>query len=122
MSDALEDLLNEPTCQESCAKAAKTLGCADIHGSGQSLSKLLSLGLATDLLAGCLRQLAALLPTSPNPDRGLQNLARYIEASRSPQALLALFERDTARLAHADEYPGHQSKLVGATHHRPREF
>lgn len=98
MSDALEVLLNEPASEFSCERAAKTLGCSDAATSGQCLGNLLSLGIATDLLSSCLRQLATLLPASPNPDLGLQNLARYIEASRSPQALLALFERDSAAL------------------------
>ncbi len=56
------------------------------------------MGIATDLIQTCLRQLLSILPSSPNPDRGLSNLARYVRASRSPQALLALFERDSAAL------------------------
>ncbi len=98
MNDALEDLLSKPADESICGRAAKTLGCRDLETSGRSLAYLLSAGIATDLLASCLRQLATLLPASPNPDRGLQNLARYIGASRSPQALLALFERDPAAL------------------------
>lgn len=98
MNDALEDLLREPTSPAACGLAAQTLGCSDRESSGQSLANLLDLGLPADLLASCLRQLTTLLPASPNPDRGLQNLTRYISASRSPQALLALFERDAAAL------------------------
>lgn len=98
MLDALEDLFGQPVCESNCEKVAKTLGCREVSTSGKCLADLLSLGLATELLMGCLRQMATLLPASPNPDRGLQNLARYVEASRSPQALLALFERDTAAL------------------------
>ena len=98
MFDAVEDLLNEPTTDSTCQRAAQTLGCSDPIAGGQWLANLLSLGIAPDLLTSCLRQLATLLPASPNPDRGLQNLARYVEASRSPQALLALFERDPIAL------------------------
>lgn len=98
MADALEILWNQPTSPALCERAAETLGCRDRIVGGQSLANLLSLGIATDLLAGCLRQLAAILPRSANPDRGLQNLSRYVEAARSPQALLALFERDPAAL------------------------
>lgn len=98
MGDTLEVLLNQPTSESTCELVAKTLGCREATSSGKSLANLLSLGLATDLLTSCLRHLTTVLPHSPNPDRGLQNLARYIEASRSPQALLALFERDPAAL------------------------
>ncbi len=98
MNEALDELLKEPTSEASYRQAAQTLGCSDLESGAQCLADLLSLGLATDLLSDCLRQLATLLPNSPNPDRGLQNLARYIRASRSPQALLALFERDSAAL------------------------
>lgn len=76
----------------------RTLGCADIDSSADLLQRMLDLNIASELFEVCFQQLSKILPGCPNPDRGLANLVRYVEASRSPQALLALFERDREAL------------------------
>jgi glutamate-ammonia-ligase adenylyltransferase len=54
--------------------------------------------LTLDLLSNLCDQLAEYLPRCPDPDMALNNLERYVRASRSPLALGALFERDPASL------------------------
>ncbi len=77
----------------------KAFGCADPEQAQRSLRSTFSLGLPDDLVTHLVEQLKALLPTSTDPDRVLNNLDRFIQASRSPQSLLALFEREPDSLA-----------------------
>ena len=55
-------------------------------------------GIPLDLLATICDQLAEHLPRSSNPDMALNNLDRFIQASRSPLAIGSLFERDLEAL------------------------
>ncbi|MCC6508770.1 MAG: hypothetical protein IT423_06665 [Pirellulaceae bacterium] len=98
MTNALDDLLADAGSTEKRRRLLETLGCRDLDIALVSLQTLLDLGIVSELVVVCLRQLTTILPTSPNADRGLTNLVSYIAASRSPQALLALFERDQAAL------------------------
>ncbi len=98
MIQAVDDFLTAADRNLAARNLAQTLGCLDLDAAVENLEKLQRLGIAEELLADCLQQLTAFLPASPNPDRGFSNLVRYIAASRSPQALLALFERDLAAL------------------------
>ncbi len=98
MSPTIHALVSGAAQPDTARQLAQTLGCCDLPSAMEHLASLHELGIADELLTNCLLQLARILPTSPNPDRGLANLTRYIHASRSPQALLALFERDEAAL------------------------
>ena len=51
-------------------------------------------GATEDLLGGLHARLVSVLEHTDDPDTAVSNLARFVAASRSPIALLALFERD----------------------------
>ena len=78
---------------------ASSFGCADVDQAERTLQSILTLGLPDDLVGNLFQQLAKLLPESTDADRVLGNLERFAHASLSPQALLALFEREPESLA-----------------------
>ena len=98
MSHALDAFLGESQGSAAADHLAETLGCLGRAAAAENLLVLRGLGIASDLIADFLRQLERWLPETPNPDRGLANCVRYIQAARSPQALLSLFERDSQAL------------------------
>lgn len=98
MSNALDSHRPNGNQLEWLRILAGTLGCAEIQTGAKNLQCMLDLNIAGELLEVCFEQLKAILPGSPHPDRGLSNLIRYVQAARSPQALLALFERDSEAL------------------------
>ena len=51
-------------------------------------------GVTLDLLTQIGEQFAAAAPTLADPDMAINNLERFIAASRNPMATAALFERD----------------------------
>jgi glutamate-ammonia-ligase adenylyltransferase len=69
--------------------------CERAHGNLVSLAKN---GVTLDLLADICRQLADQLPHLSDPDMALNNLDRFVAASRSPLSLATLFERDREAL------------------------
>jgi [glutamine synthetase] adenylyltransferase / [glutamine synthetase]-adenylyl-L-tyrosine phosphorylase len=73
---------------------ASRLGAEQPRDSAYCLASLSELRLPRDMLDALLVQLAELLPTHGETDRCLANLTRFLQASRSPQAWLALFERE----------------------------
>ncbi len=75
------------------------LGCVDIPRSTSSLKQVLEVGLTEDLFVMLVRQLASVLLQCADPDGVLCHLQRFIAASRSPQSLVSLFERDPESLA-----------------------
>ena len=56
-------------------------------------------GVTLDLLSQISEQFAAAAPTLADPDMAINNLERFIAASRNPLATAALFERDPRRAA-----------------------
>lgn len=78
---------------------ARTFGCSDVDQAERNLQSILSLGLPDDLVVNLIQQLSKLLSQSTDADRVLGNLERFAHASLSPQALLALFEREPESLA-----------------------
>ncbi len=72
----------------------RLFGNRDVVQAERSLESIIGLGLPDDLVAHLFGQLQQLLAASTDPDRVLNNLERFIQASRSPQSLLALFERE----------------------------
>ncbi len=78
---------------------ARGFGCTDVDQAERNLQSILSLGLPDDLVVNLFQQLSKLLPEATDADRVLGNLERFTHASLSPQALLALFEREPASLS-----------------------
>ena len=78
---------------------AHSFGCTDIDQAERTLQSILSFGLPDDLVGNLFQELTRLLPQSTDADRVLSNLERFAQASLSPQALLALFEREPDSLA-----------------------
>ena len=83
----------------SLKELAHSFGCADTEQAERTLQSILSFGLPDDLVSNLFQQLTKLLPQSTDADRVLSNLERFAHASLSPQALLALFEREPDSLA-----------------------
>ncbi len=80
-------------------QVARLLGADDVDLVSACWSGIANLGIPADLLETLLDQLQALLPGKVDTDRVLINLQRFLEASRSPQSWLALFEREPDALA-----------------------
>jgi [glutamine synthetase] adenylyltransferase / [glutamine synthetase]-adenylyl-L-tyrosine phosphorylase len=59
-----------------------------------NLSRMANRGVTLDLLARIGDQLASAAPALADPDMAINNLERFIAASRNPMATAALFERD----------------------------
>ena len=59
-----------------------------------NLVNMATAGITLDLLAAICDQLAEHLPKSSDPDMALNNLDRFVQASRNPLAVGSLFERD----------------------------
>ncbi|MCS7237548.1 MAG: bifunctional [glutamate--ammonia ligase]-adenylyl-L-tyrosine phosphorylase/[glutamate--ammonia-ligase] adenylyltransferase [Thermoguttaceae bacterium] len=70
------------------------LGLTDLARGYANLLALRRHGLTPDLLAVVYEQLAAALPSCPDPDMALNNLERFVARARNPLSLGALFERD----------------------------
>jgi [glutamine synthetase] adenylyltransferase / [glutamine synthetase]-adenylyl-L-tyrosine phosphorylase len=94
--DRLRTMLDEPTQAESWLRP---LGFADIRTGHDNLTRLATAGVPLDLLGTLCEQFAAVAPKLADPDMALNNLERYLLASRSPLAAAALFERDRQALA-----------------------
>ena len=94
--DRLRSMLDAPAEAESWLRS---LGFADVRTGHDNLTRLASAGVPLDLLATLCEQFAAAAPRLADPDMALNNLERYLLASRSPLAAAALFERDPQALA-----------------------
>ena len=75
--------------------AWKVADTARAHGN---LVRMAMSGITLDLLASLCDQLAEQLPRLSDPDMALNNLDRFITASRNPLALASLMERDPESL------------------------
>ena len=75
-----------------------SLGLADAARARENLLRISNLGVTPDLMAVVCDQLAEELPRSSDPDMALNNLERFVAASRNPLSLASLFERDRAAL------------------------
>ncbi len=73
---------------------ASRLGAEQPRDAANCLATISELPMPRELFDGLLTQLVVLLPSQGETDRALASLARFLEASRSPQAWLALFERE----------------------------
>jgi glutamate-ammonia-ligase adenylyltransferase len=77
----------------------RPLGFADVRTGHCNGVRLASAGVPLDLLATLCEQFADASPQMADPDMALNNLERYLLASRSPLSAAALFERDRQALA-----------------------
>lgn len=70
----------------------------DYVNTAQSIERLQSIGIPFDLLAVLWNQLPSALLELQSADTGLATFVRYICASRSPQAVATLFEREVTAI------------------------
>lgn len=70
------------------------LGAERPRDAANSLASIHELRVPREMLHSMVEQLAGLLPEYGETDRNLANLARFLQASRSAQSWLALFERE----------------------------
>ena len=76
----------------------RSLYVANPNAAHANLSRIATHGVTLDLLAQIGDQLAAAAPALADPDMAINNLERFIAASRNPMATAALFERDPQAL------------------------
>lgn len=72
----------------------QTATLADTKAAHRDLVQIAKSGVSLDLMAELIEQLGETLPQISDPDRALKTLEQFFQASRSPLALAALFERD----------------------------
>jgi len=94
--DALTECLDDPGA---AAAYLGPLGVKNVQRGHANLVGMAQSGITTDLLATICDQLAELLPASSDADMALNNLDRFVAASRNALSLGALFERDPRSLA-----------------------
>ena len=93
--DRLRDYLDDANEAEPWLRS---LCVANPHAAHANLVRMATSGVTLDLLAQICEQFAAAAPTLADPDMAINNLERFIAASRNPMATAALFERDPEAL------------------------
>ncbi len=76
----------------------QSLGVTDTTRGHTNFLQMVQAGVPLDLLVVMSEQLGEFLPAASDPDMALNNLTRFIAASRSPLSLATLFERDADAL------------------------
>lgn len=76
----------------------RSLCVANLPAAHSNLKRLAEQGVTLDLLSQISEQFAAAAPSLADPDMAINNLERFIAASRNPMATAALFERDPEAL------------------------
>jgi glutamate-ammonia-ligase adenylyltransferase len=89
--DRLKTYLDDPA---TAVDWLRSLGAEKISRGHANLVEIAGSGVTLDLLAVLADQLADFLPGSSDPDMALNNLTRFVTASRNPLGLATLFERD----------------------------
>ena len=74
------------------------MGVSDLERASANFASIVDSGVTADLLEVLVDQLADYLPRSSDPDMALNNLTKFMEAARTPLALIGLFERDPSAL------------------------
>jgi glutamate-ammonia-ligase adenylyltransferase len=72
----------------------RSLCVADLPAARANFQRIADSGVTLDLLMQISEQFTAAAPTLADPDMAINNLERFIAASRNPMATAALFERD----------------------------
>jgi glutamate-ammonia-ligase adenylyltransferase len=93
--DRLRTCLDDPQIAEPWLRS---LCVADPPAAHANLSRMAVRGVTLDLLSQIAEQFAAAAPSLADPDMAMNNLERFIAASRNPMATAALFERDREAL------------------------
>src|SRR5262245_1463570 len=88
---ALHAILDEPAQAE---RWLARCGVQDTRRGHGNLVRMATAGITLDLLADIAGQLEEQLPRLPDADMALNNLDRFVAASRNPLSLASLFERD----------------------------
>ena len=94
----IADLVTYLDSIDDAADWLRSCGVEDVENAHRNLVSMASCGLTLDLLKVICLQLVEHLPRVGNPDRTLNNLNRFVGASRNPLSLATLFERDSAAL------------------------
>jgi [glutamine synthetase] adenylyltransferase / [glutamine synthetase]-adenylyl-L-tyrosine phosphorylase len=89
--DRLRTCLDDPLAAEPWLRSLRV---ANLTAAHSNLKRLAEHGVTLDLLSQISEQFAAAAPTLADPDMAINNLERFIAASRNPMATAALFERD----------------------------
>ena len=79
---------------EAAAEWLAGLGITDIQKAHANLVGIATSGMTLDLVAEICDQAATVLAACADPDRVLNNLARFVDATRSPLSFGALCQRD----------------------------
>ena len=93
--DTLVRYLDRP---DEAADWLRGMGFSDISRAHANLVELSASGMTPDLLAVLSGQLEEHLPGLSDPDMAVNTLTRFVEVTRSPLSLAALFERDEGTL------------------------
>ena len=72
----------------------RSLHVANLPAALANFTRMADNGVTLDLLMQISEQFAAVAPTLADPDMAINNLERFIAASRNPMSTAALFERD----------------------------
>ncbi len=72
----------------------RSLCVANLPAAHANFTRMANYGVTLDLLTQISEQFVAAAPTLADPDMAINNLERFIAASRNPMATAALFERD----------------------------
>jgi glutamate-ammonia-ligase adenylyltransferase len=89
--DRLRTCLDDPAAAEPWLASLRVANRGAAHAN---LARMAVQGVTLDLLSQIAQQFASIAPTLADPDMALNNLERFIAASRNPMATAALFERD----------------------------
>ena len=76
----------------------RSLCVANLPAAHANFTRMATHGVTLDLLSQISEQFAAAAPGLADPDMAINNLERFIAASRNPMSTAALFERDQAAL------------------------
>ena len=76
----------------------RSLCVANLPAAHANFMRMATQGVTLDLLSQISEQFAAVAPALADPDMAINNLERFIAASRNPMSTAALFERDEAAL------------------------
>jgi len=72
----------------------RSLHVANLPAAHANFTRMAEHGVTLDLLTQISEQFAAVAPTLADPDMAINNLERFLAASRNPMSTAALFERD----------------------------
>lgn len=93
--DRLRTCLDDPQAAE---QWLRSLRVANLPAAHANLTRMAVHGVTLDLLSHISEQFAEVAPTLADPDMAMNNLERFLAASRNPMSTAALFERDRAAL------------------------